>query len=70
MIIIFFAYILLISFNKDFVARSLFGGATSVGIPLGLGVILSAILLTAMYIRRANGVFDPAVRALLEGADR
>ena len=39
-------------------AMTVGGGATSVGIPLGLGVIVSAILLTGIYVRRANGEFD------------
>ena len=33
-------------------------GVITLGIPLGLGVILSAIVLTGVYVRRANGEFD------------
>ena len=28
------------------------------GIPLGVGLILSAFVLTGIYVRRANGEFD------------
>lgn len=34
------------------------GTATSYGIPLGIGVILITILLTNIYVRRANTEFD------------
>jgi len=34
------------------------GTATSYGIPLGVGVILFTILLTNIYVRRANNEFD------------
>jgi uncharacterized membrane protein (DUF485 family) len=58
MLAAYFGYILLIAFDKPLLARAVGGGVTSLGIPLGLGVILLAILLTAIYVRRANGEFD------------
>lgn len=64
MLAAYFGYILLIAFNKDFLARPIAGGATTVGIPLGLGVILLAIVLTGLYIRRANSEYDAEVAAL------
>jgi len=70
MLAVFFGYILLIAFDKTLLARPAFGGTTSLGIPIGIGVILVGILLTGVYVRRANRDFDPAVRALLEGSPR
>ncbi len=70
MLVIFFGYILLIAFNKEFLASPIGGGATSVGIPIGLGVILIGIALTGVYVRRANREFDPMVRAIREDAER
>ena len=32
---------------------------------VGLGVILFAIVLTGLYVRRANGEFDDRLRALI-----
>jgi len=58
MLIVYFGFILLVAFAKPFMGSSLAGGATSVGIPLGLGVILFAIALTGLYVRRANRDFD------------
>lgn len=66
MLVIFFGYILLIAFNKELLARPLAGGATSIGIPIGLGVIVAGILLTGVYVRRANSDFDPMVQQIIE----
>lgn len=65
MLVVFFGYILLIAFDKALLARPAFGGTTSLGIPLGIGVILVGIALTGVYVRRANREFDPEVRAIL-----
>ncbi len=39
-------------------ATKIGGGVTSVGIIIGLGVIISAFVLTGIYIQRANSRFD------------
>lgn len=54
----YFGFILLVAFAKPLLARPLAGGAMSVGIPIGLGVILFAIASTGVYVRRANREFD------------
>jgi uncharacterized membrane protein (DUF485 family) len=64
MLVIYFGYILLIAFEPHILARPLGDGVTSLGIPLGLGVILAGIALTAIYVRRANKVFDRDLDAL------
>ena len=59
MLIAYFGYILLVAFNKPFLATKVATGATmSVGIPLGLGVLVFTIVITAIYVRRANNEFD------------
>jgi uncharacterized membrane protein (DUF485 family) len=64
MLAIYFGYILLIAFEPQILARPLGNGVTSLGIPLGLGVIFAGILLTGLYVRRANKVFDRDLDAL------
>lgn len=64
MLAIFFGYILLIAFEPQLLARPIGSGVTSIGIPLGLGVIFAGILLTALYVRRANKVFDRELEQL------
>lgn len=69
MLAAYFGFILLIAFDKPLLARPIGGGVTSLGIPLGLGLILLAILLTGLYVRRANSHYDAQVRALAEDAE-
>ncbi|HVM37019.1 MAG TPA: DUF485 domain-containing protein [Sphingomicrobium sp.] len=69
MLAVFFGYILLIAFRPDWLARPTGSGVTTIGIPLGIGVILIGILLTGIYVHRANSRFDPMVRSLVEEQD-
>lgn len=66
MCVIYYGFILMVAFASSTLAIPLWG-VIPLGIPLGLGVIVSAIVLTAIYVRRANGEFDrlsaEAVRA-------
>lgn len=64
MLIVFFGYILLIAFDKALLATPIGGGTTTLGIPIGIGVILVGIVLTGVYVRRANRDFDKAVDAI------
>lgn len=66
MLIIYFGFIGLIAFNKAFLATSLSGGVTTIGFPLGVGVIVSAFLLTGIYVWRANGTFDDMTKKIVE----
>lgn len=58
MLAIFFGYIFLIAFDRELLARPIGGGTITIGIPLGLGVIIAGIVLTGIYVRRANRQFD------------
>ena len=58
MMIVYYGYILLVAFNKDFLAQKTGAGVLSIGIPIGVGVILFTIIITGIYIRRANTEFD------------
>jgi uncharacterized membrane protein (DUF485 family) len=62
----FVGYLALIAFDKAALARPIAGGVTSVGIPVGLGLIIFAIAVTALYVRRANGSYDARLAAILE----
>jgi len=66
MLVAYFGYVALIAFDKALLARPIGGGVTSLGIPVGVGILL-AILLTGLYVRRANREFDPLVKALRDG---
>ncbi|MBA4131065.1 MAG: DUF485 domain-containing protein [Hyphomicrobium sp.] len=66
MIVIYFGFVLMIAYNKEFLAQSLSGGVTTVGIPVGIGVILSAFVLTGIYVARANTAFDDLTKQIIE----
>ncbi|MBK7815313.1 MAG: DUF485 domain-containing protein [Rhodocyclaceae bacterium] len=57
--IAYYGFILLVAYDKEFLARKLGAGmVTSLGIPIGVGVIVFTIIITWVYVRRANGEFD------------
>jgi uncharacterized membrane protein (DUF485 family) len=58
MMIVYYGFILLIAFGKPFLATRIGERVTTIGIPIGLGVIVFTILITAFYVRRANREFD------------
>ena len=58
MLIVYFGYIGLIAFDKAFLAKPIGAGVTSLGIPIGMGVILFTIAITVYYVRIANNKFD------------
>ncbi len=64
MLVIYFGFILLVAFAKPLLATKVGDGVTSLGIILGLGVILSAFVLTGIYVQRANSRFDELTRHL------
>ncbi|MDP3675443.1 MAG: DUF485 domain-containing protein [Novosphingobium sp.] len=69
MLIIFFGFILLVAFARGFLGQPVASGWTmTLGIPIGLGVIVSGIVLTAIYVRRANTRFDRLTREIREEA--
>ena len=57
--IAYYGFILLVAYDKEFLARKLGAGmVTSLGIPIGVGVIVFTIIITWIYVRRANSEFD------------
>ena len=59
MLLIYYTFILLIAFSPDTLGTPLFeGGVTTVGIPMGIAIIVVAFVLTGIYVRRANKEFD------------
>lgn len=68
MLIIYFGFILLVAFGKGFLGTPIGSGVTTFGIPVGLFVIISAFILTGIYVRKANGEFDELNRQIMEEA--
>jgi uncharacterized membrane protein (DUF485 family) len=66
MLVIYFGFIAIIAFAPKLLATPIGTGVTTVGIPVGVFVIVSAFALTGIYIKRANSVFDPLTRKIIE----
>jgi uncharacterized membrane protein (DUF485 family) len=66
MLVIYFGFILLIAFAPSLLGTPIGGGVMTVGIPIGLFVIVSAFVLTGIYVYRANSEFDPITREIKE----
>jgi uncharacterized membrane protein (DUF485 family) len=61
----YYGYILLVAVNKPFMARKI-GEVTTLGIPLGVAVIVLSWILTAIYVVWANNAYDSEVKRLRE----
>lgn len=68
MMVVFFGFILLVAFNKPFLATRLGEGVTTIGMPIGLGVIIFTVVITAIYVRRANTEYDALTEQIARGA--
>jgi len=58
MVLVYFGFVLLVAWDKPFMGRLLSPGL-SIGIVLGALVIVSAWILTWVYVQWANRVYDP-----------
>ena len=58
MLVVYYGFIVLVAFFKPLMATRIGDGVTTLGMPIGLFVIVFTILITAIYVRRANSEFD------------
>ncbi|WP_395025873.1 DUF485 domain-containing protein [Comamonas odontotermitis] len=66
MLVVYYGYIGLIAFDKEFLATPLGTGVTTLGIPIALGVIIFTVLITGIYVRRANTEYDAMTQQILK----
>ena len=57
MLVVYFGFIGLIAFDKSLLAVKI-GTTSSLGLVLGVGVIVFAFILTGLYVARANSRYD------------
>lgn len=58
MMVVYYGFIVLVAFYKPLVSQRLGDGVMTLGIPLGFGVIVFTVIITAYYVQRANREFD------------
>ncbi len=65
MLVVYFAFILTIAFEPSALAVPLSSdGVTTIGIPIGIIIIIFAFTLTGLYTKRANSEFDDLANAV------
>ncbi len=64
----YYGFILLVAFDKPLLAKKIGGGVMTLGMPLGVAVIVFTIIITWIYIRRANSEFDSLTEQVVKGA--
>ncbi|MCG5514517.1 MULTISPECIES: DUF485 domain-containing protein [unclassified Ectothiorhodospira] len=70
MLIVYYSFILLVAFLPDVLAMQPFGDSIiTLGVPMGVGIILFAFLLTGIYVYKANTEFDRLTAAVREHAE-
>jgi len=70
MLVVYYGYIALIAFNKPFLAQPIGAGVTTLGIPIGMAVIIFTVVITGIYVRRANGEYDQLTKDILKDASK
>ena len=70
MLVVYYGYVALIAFNKAFLAQPVGDGVTTMGIPIGVGVIAFTVLITGFYVRRANTEFDALNEEILKDVSK
>ena len=66
----YYGFILLVAFDKPLLATKIGAGVMILGVPLGVGVIVFTIILTWIYVRRANTEFDATNEAIIKEAQK
>lgn len=64
MLAIYFGFIFVLAFGKGLLAHKI-GQYMNLGLPVGLGVILSACVLTGVYVAWANTTYDKTVKNII-----
>lgn len=66
MMLVYYGYIYLVAFKKDYLAQTLGDSVVTLSIPIGLGVIVFTVFITGVYVRRANTEFDKLTREIFQ----
>lgn len=58
MMVVYYGFVVLIAFDKELLATKMGAGVMTWGMPIGLFVIIFTVIITGIYVRRANSEFD------------
>ncbi len=60
-LVMFYAYILTIAFNKEILATKIGDGLTTIAFPIALAILVISFITTIIYVIRANGEFEDLI---------
>ena len=63
---VYYTFIMIIAFSPETLGKTLGDGVTTIGIPIGLMIIILCFILTGIYTRRANNEFDKLTNDIKE----
>lgn len=64
---IYYGFILTIAFEPSWLGTPIAAGAvTTIGMPIGVLIIIAAFVLTGIYVAKANSKFDALTKAVRE----
>jgi cation/acetate symporter len=70
-LVVFYGFVLVVAFQPTLLGASVSEGShLTVGVVAGLSIFVSFWLLTALYVRRANGAFDALTAEIVQDARR
>jgi len=70
-LVVYYSFVLIVGFAPGLLGTPLAEGmTTTVGVPLGVAIIVLAWVLTGVYVHRANTVFDKINEEILEEAHK
>ena len=64
--IMYYGFVLLLAYKPAILGASLSGGVTTVGIPVGLAIIIISFAVTGIYTKKANSDFDRLTQQIKE----
>ena len=66
MLVIYYAFIMTIAFMPEFLGMKIGAGVITIGIPIGIAIIILSFVLAGIYVRRANSEFDQLTKEVRE----
>ena len=70
MMVVYYGFIVLVAFDKAFLFQRLGAGVTTLGMPIGLAVIIFTVVITGIYVRRANNEYDALTEQIARGVNK
>lgn len=68
MLVVYYTFIMTIAFSPSTLGTPIGDGITTIGIPVGVIVIVFAFALTGIYVKRANTEFDELTEEIKKDA--